>query len=156
MINKVILIGNLGRDPEVRTLESGTKVAKFPIATNENYKDRSGAWQTRTEWHNIVAWTYLAEKAEQYLKKGSLVFIEGKLTHRKYTDKDGVDRYMTEVRTAVLKLLDKREDSGEGEYKNSSSENSSNDESSDPFSSDLSEENIAGVDEGEEEDDLPF
>ena len=77
MINKVLLIGNLGRDPEIRRLESGAAVAKFSIATNENYKDKSGEWQTITEWHNIVAWRGLAERAERDLKKGGMVAIIG-------------------------------------------------------------------------------
>ncbi len=109
MINKVILIGNLGKDPEVRRLETGTAVAKFPIATNENYKDKNGEWQKNTEWHDIVAWRYNAEMAERDLKKGKLVYVEGKLTHRKYQDKEGNDRYITEVVANVLRLLEKRE-----------------------------------------------
>ncbi len=113
MINKVILVGNLGKDPEIRTLESGTKVATFSIATNENYRDKDGNWQTMTEWHNIVAWRYLAEKAERALKKGSLVYIEGKLTTRKYQDAEGRDRYITEVVARVLQPLEKRGDAYE-------------------------------------------
>ncbi|MFK8102921.1 MAG: single-stranded DNA-binding protein [Saprospiraceae bacterium] len=112
MINKVTLIGNLGRDPEVRRLENGAAVAKFSVATNENYKDKAGEWQTVTEWHEIIAWRNLAERAERDLKKGKLVFIEGKLTHRKYQDKDGNDRYITEVVANLIRLLEKRENSG--------------------------------------------
>lgn len=109
MINKVILIGNLGRDPEIRYLEGGTAVARFSVATNENYRDRSGNWQTRTEWHDIVAWRQLAERVEKMLKKGSMVYIEGKLTHRKWQDSEGKDRYTTEVVANVLRLLDKKD-----------------------------------------------
>jgi len=112
MINKVILIGNLGKEPEVRRLENGAVVAKFSVATNESFKDKSGEWQTQTEWHNVIVWRHLAERAEKEFKKGSLVFIEGKLTHRKYQDKDGNDRYTTEVVAAVARLLEKRENSG--------------------------------------------
>ncbi len=112
MINKVILIGNLGRDPEVRTLESGAKVGKFSVATNESYRDKSGEWQTLTEWHNIVVWRGLAERTERDLKKGSMVYIEGKLTHRKWQDKDGVERYTTEVVANLLRTLDRREAGG--------------------------------------------
>lgn len=108
MINKVTLIGNLGGDPEVRHLESGAVVAKFSLATNESYKDKSGEWQTQTEWHNIIMWRNLAERAEKDLKKGKLVFIEGKLTHRKY-EKDGQTRYITEVVANTFRLLEKRE-----------------------------------------------
>lgn len=155
MINKVILIGNLGRDPEVRTLESGTKVARISMATNENYKDKSGEWQTRTEWHDVVAWTYLADKADRKLKKGSKAYVEGKLTHRKYQDKDGIDRYVTEVRANVLKSLDPRGDSS-----GSASGTPFPDEKPeevDPFSEDLSESSIETEEtEEEDEDDLPF
>ena len=114
MVNKVTLIGNLGADPEVRRLENGAAVAKLSVATNENYRDKNGEWQKITEWHNVVVWRWLAERAEQYLKKGSLVFIEGKLTTRKWQDKDGNDRYTTEVVGSVMKSLDRREDSGGG------------------------------------------
>ena len=109
MINKVILIGNLGRDPEVRSLDSGTKMARFSVATNESYKDKSGEWQTLTEWHNIVLWRSLAERAERELKKGNMVYIDGKLTTRKWSDKDGQDRYSTEVVANTYRLLDRRE-----------------------------------------------
>ncbi|MEM9918078.1 MAG: single-stranded DNA-binding protein [Bacteroidota bacterium] len=109
MINKVLLMGNLGRDPEVRRLESGIAVAKFPIATNENYKDKSGEWQTVTEWHDVVAWRGLADRVERDLKKGKLAYVEGKLTHRKFQDKDGNDRYITEVVANVVRLLERRE-----------------------------------------------
>ena len=112
MVNKVVLIGNLGRDPEIRRLENGAVVAKFSVATNENYKDKSGEWQTQTEWHDIVVWRHLAERAERDLAKGKLVYIEGKLTHRKYQDKDGNDRYITEVVANNLRLLERREGSG--------------------------------------------
>jgi single-strand DNA-binding protein len=113
MINKVILIGHLGKDPEVRHLEGGSSVANFTIATNENYKDKSGEWQKQTEWHNIVAWGNLAEYSEKWLKKGMLVFIEGKLTHRKYQDKEGNDRYITEVKSVSIRTMEKREYSGD-------------------------------------------
>jgi len=111
MINKVTLIGNLGKDPEVRHLENGSAVASFSLATNENYKDKSGNWQNQTEWHNIVAWRALAERAERDLKKGSMVYIEGKLTNRKWQDKDGNDRYRSEVVAYSLRSLEKREKS---------------------------------------------
>jgi single-strand DNA-binding protein len=111
MINKVTLIGNLGKDPEIRHLESGVSVAKFTVATNESYQDKNNEWQTVTEWHNIVVWRNLAERAERQLRKGSLVYIEGKLTHRKWQDKEGNDRYSTEVVANTFRLLEKRESS---------------------------------------------
>ena len=110
MLNRVMFIGNLGRDPEIRRLDSGVTVAKFSIATNESYKDKnSGEWITQTEWHDIVMWRGLAERAEKQLKKGSLIYVEGKLTHRKYQDKDGIDRYVTEMVANTFRLLEKRE-----------------------------------------------
>ncbi|MEL6986876.1 MAG: single-stranded DNA-binding protein [Bacteroidota bacterium] len=112
MVNKVILIGNLGADPEVRHLESGAAVARLSVATNESYKDKSGEWQNITTWHNVVLWRALAERAERSLKKGSLVFIEGKLTNRKWQDQNGNDRYTTEVVGAVMRVLEKRESNG--------------------------------------------
>ena len=97
-VNKVILVGNLGRDPEVRYLESGAAVANFPIATSESYKDRNtGERITSTEWHNVVLWRGLAEVAEKYLRKGNSVYIEGKLRTRSWQDKEGNTRYTTEV-----------------------------------------------------------
>lgn len=112
MVNKVILIGNLGQDPEVRRLENGVAVAKFSVATTEKYKDRSGETQSQTEWHNVVVWRQLAELAEQYLKKGRQVYVEGKLTHRKWQDKDGNNRYTTEVVANNFRMLGSRENSG--------------------------------------------
>lgn len=96
-VNKVILIGNLGKDPEVRHLENGRAVANFPLATSETYKNRNGERVTTTEWHNIVLWSPLAEIAEKYFQKGKQVYIEGKLQTRSYDDKDGIRRYTTEV-----------------------------------------------------------
>jgi len=114
MINKVTLIGNLGGDPEVRTLENGTAVGRFSLATNENYKDKDGAWQSQTEWHNIVVWRDLAERAK-LLKKGQMVYVEGKISYRKYTDKDGVEKNLTDIVAATFRILEKREGSGGGD-----------------------------------------
>lgn len=117
MINRVILVGNLGRDPEVRMLESGAKVAKFSIATTENYRDKAGQWQQMTEWHNVIAWRERAEQAERMFKKGALVYVEGKLTHRKYQDANGQDRYVTEVVANYMRLLRQAgEGSGSGYF----------------------------------------
>jgi single-strand DNA-binding protein len=110
MLNKVILIGNLGKDPEIRTLESGVSKANFTLATNESYKDRNGVWQKSTEWHDIVMWRSMAEKAKN-LRKGMLVYVEGKLTHRKWVDREGKDHYTTEVSAEILRILEKREPS---------------------------------------------
>lgn len=103
--NKVQLIGNLGNNPEVITLESGKKLAKFSIATNETYKNASGEKVTDTQWHNVVAWGKTAEIVENYLAKGSEVLIEGKLTSRSYENKEGEKRYVTEVVCNELLML---------------------------------------------------
>lgn len=92
-----MLIGNLGKDPEVKTLDNGAKIATFPLATTETYKDRDGNKQSRTEWHNIVLWRGLADVAELYCRKGGQVYIEGRLSTRKWDDKDGHTRYTTEI-----------------------------------------------------------
>ena len=96
-VNKVILVGNLGKDPEVKYLENGVAVANFSLATTENYKNREGERVSQTEWHNIVLWRGLAEVAEKYLKKGANIYIEGKIKTRKWEDKEGVTRYSTEI-----------------------------------------------------------
>ncbi len=114
MLNRVTLIGNLGKDPEVRRLENGAVVAKFSVATNENYKDnKTGEWQTQTEWHDVVVWRQLAERAEAQLKKGAQVYVEGKLTHRSWQDQDGNNRRTTEVVANTFRLLGRKE-GGEG------------------------------------------
>jgi single-strand DNA-binding protein len=105
MVNKVILIGNLGVDPEVRYTQSGTPVASFRIATSERWKGKDGQMQEQTEWHNIVAWDKLAEICGEYLHKGMRVYIEGKLQTRKWQDKDGHDRWTTEVIARDMKML---------------------------------------------------
>lgn len=125
-VNKVILIGNLGKDPEVRHLENGAVVANFPIATSESYKDRnSGERVTQTEWHNIVVWRGLAEVAEKYLKKGNSVFIEGKLKTRSWEDKEGSTRYTTEVVADNLTMLGRASDNA-GQSSNSSQQSNAN------------------------------
>jgi single-strand DNA-binding protein len=113
-VNKVILIGNLGKDPEVKYTPQGTPVAKLTLATNERYKDKGGEWQDRTEWHNVVLWQRLAEIAGEYLKKGSKVYIEGRLQTRSWDDKQtNQKRYMTEVVANDLVLLGGRGEGGE-------------------------------------------
>jgi single-strand DNA-binding protein len=105
-INKVILVGNVGKDPEIKYTPQGTPVAKITLATNESFKDKSGQWQDRTEWHNIVAWQRLAEIAGEYLTKGSKVFIEGRLETRSWDDKQTKQKkYMTEIVANELVLL---------------------------------------------------
>jgi single-strand DNA-binding protein len=114
-VNKVILIGNLGKDPEVKYTPAGVAVAKFSLATNERYKDKEGQWQDRTEWHNIVAWQRLAEIAGEYLKKGRTVYIEGRLQTSSWDDKEtGQKKYKTEIVAHDLVLLGGREAGDDG------------------------------------------
>lgn len=109
-VNKVILVGNLGKDPEVRYTPSGTAVASFSMATTERYKDRDGNQQEKTEWHNIIAWRQLAEICGKFLHKGKQVYIEGKLTTRSYDDRDGNKRYVTEIVADQMQMLGSKDD----------------------------------------------
>ncbi|MCA9732458.1 MAG: single-stranded DNA-binding protein [Deferribacteres bacterium] len=111
-VNKVILIGRLGKDPELRYTQSGQAVASFTLATNETWKAKDGTLQEKTEWHNIVLWARLAELANEYLKKGSMVYLEGKLQTRSWDDKDGLKHYMTEIVGQNMQFLDTRGQEG--------------------------------------------
>jgi len=111
-INKVILVGNLGRDPEMRYTQNGVAVCSFSLATSEKYRDRtSGEKITQTEWHNIILWRGLAETAEKYLRKGSSVYIDGKIRTRKWEDQQGQTRYTTEIIADTMQMLDRRDSS---------------------------------------------
>tara|TARA_R110001599_G_scaffold116309_2_gene283872 strand:+ start:1170 stop:1607 length:438 start_codon:yes stop_codon:yes gene_type:complete len=142
-VNKVILVGNLGKDPEVRHLENGRAVANFSLATSETYKNKQGERVTTTEWHNIVLWSPVAEIAEKYLKKGNQVYIEGKLTTRSWDDQDGNKKYTTEVVGNNLTMLGTKSDN-EGGGGNSSYS---------PSSEKSSE--VSSIPE-DDSDDLPF
>ena len=109
-VNKVILVGRLGKDPEVKYTQTGVPVARFTLATDESWKDQGGEKQQRTEWHNIVAWRKLAEICGQYLNKGKLVYIEGRLQTRSWEDKEGNKRYTTEVQADNMVMLSARTD----------------------------------------------
>lgn len=117
-VNRVFIVGRLGKDPEIRSTPSGTSVAKFTVATDERFTDRSGEKQERTEWHNIVAWGKLAEICGQYLRKGKLVFIEGSIRTDSWDDKEtGQKRYRTEIIASGMQMLDRRgDDEGGGGY----------------------------------------
>jgi single-strand DNA-binding protein len=140
-VNKVILVGNVGKDPEVRYLDNNVAVAKFPLATSESYKNRDGERVKNTEWHNVVLWRGLAEVAEKYLKTGSLVYIEGKIRTRQWDDKEGVKRYTTEIVGDNMQMLGKRTDD---EYSGQQS------------SAQQSYKQEEKIDEPEVGDDLPF
>lgn len=141
-VNRVMLIGNLGKDPDVQFLEGNIAVAKFPLATTETFKDRTGKLVSQTEWHTVVLWRGLAELAQKYLHKGSLVYIEGRLKTRSWEDKEGVRKFATEVVGDNLIMLDKRT----GDIHTSSSA----DTGAEPFNSG----EVPPI--GEPADDLPF
>jgi len=125
-VNKVILVGNLGKDPEVKYLDSGVAVANFSLATTENYKNKEGERVSQTEWHNVVLWRGLAEVAEKFLKKGSNIYIEGKIKTRKWEDKDGNTRYSTEILGDNMTML-----GGKSNSEDSSKQPLSNDSTND-------------------------
>ena len=110
-LNKVLLIGNVGKDPEVRHLESGAVTASFSLATTERYKDRNGEYKDQTEWHNIVCWRSTAEFAEKYVKKGSALYVEGKIRNRQYQDRDGNTRYIVEIYADDIRFVGRKSDS---------------------------------------------
>ncbi len=149
MVNKVILIGNVGNDPEVQYVQEDVPVAKFRLATSESYKNRNGERITNTEWHNIVIWRGLAKVVEQYVKKGSKLYIEGKLTHRQY-EKDGQTRYFTEIVAREMTMLDSR---------NSNNENGGN-QNTPPANQNQNTQNTSSpaddADSFADVDDLPF
>jgi len=138
-VNKVILIGNLGNDPETSYMQSGSAVTKLSVATSESWKDKDGNQQERTEWHRVVFFNRLAEVAGEYLSKGSKIYVEGQLRTNKWQDKDGNDRYTTEVIGREMQMLDSR---GQGQSQQQSS----------PSVTEVS--NTSSVDDFE--DDIPF
>jgi len=145
-VNKVIIVGNLGRDPEIKYTQSNVPVANFSVATTESWKDRNtGEWQEKTEWHRIVAWRHLAERAEKYLRKGKQVYIEGKIETRKWTGQDGNDRYTTEIIAQQLMLLGRRDDNEGGGQAAAGN-----------FNPPPMESGPAGSSGADEDDDLPF
>jgi single-strand DNA-binding protein len=149
-VNKVILVGNVGKDPEIRHLDTGVAVANFPLATSETYIAKNGEKVTTTEWHNIVLWRGLAEVAEKYVTKGRQLYIEGRIRTRNYDDKDGIKRYITEIYGDTMQMLGTRADdkSGTGQY----SPNQNITESVPPSSS-VSEPEM---DDSGGDEDLPF
>ncbi len=158
-VNRVILIGNLGKDPDVQYLEGNIGVAKFSLATTETYKDRSGKLVSQTEWHTVVLWRGLADLAQKYLHKGSLVYIEGRLKTRSWEDKEGNKKFATEVVGDNLIMLDKR---GDGHVYQTLTDHDENDIHAEPFSH--SPDNLKAPENGksdtppigEAHGDLPF
>lgn len=146
--NQVTLLGNLGRDPEMRTTPQGKKLCTLNLATTENYKDKSGNWQETTDWHRIVLWDYKAETAEKHLKKGSKVMIEGKLKTRSYEDQAGVTKYITEVLGSNIILIDSAMSTGGGGGNSNPSHASESSPNYDSFDSKDSSDEF--------DDDVPF
>ncbi|NOY37530.1 MAG: single-stranded DNA-binding protein [Chlorobi bacterium] len=144
MVNKVILVGNVGKDPEVRHLESNVAVAKFPLATSETYRNKDGERITQTEWHNIVLWRGLAKVAEDYVKKGQALYIEGKIRSRKYEDKEGNTRYITEIVADNMQMLGRKGDSGEASTPST------------PADTGKTSDSVEDLEAGGPDDDLPF
>jgi len=152
-VNKVILLGNLGRDPELRFMPNGDAVCNFSIATTDSWKDKAGEKQERTEWHNIVMYRKLAEIAGEYLKKGSSIYVEGRLQTRKWQTKEGQDRYTTEVIADSMQMLGGRSNASQSEK--SSDENFS--KGSSPVNNQVNTSNESSPTSFDEfEDDIPF
>jgi single-strand DNA-binding protein len=150
-LNKVILIGNVGGDPEIRTLPSGSKVANFSLATTESYTDRAGQKQSQTEWHRIEIWEGLANVVEQYVKKGDPLYIEGKIRTEKWTDQNGVEKTGVRIRANSMQMLGGRS-SGGNEYQASDSPPRNNEsQTQTPVNEPVPEMNTSN-----DEDDLPF
>ena len=148
-LNKVMLIGNLGKDPESKEMGDGTKMAKFPIATTETYKNRQGEKVSNTEWHNIVLWRGLAEVAINWLKKGDSVYIEGKLKTRSWEDENGIRKYATDIQADNLSMLGNKRDIDSQAIPNRNETNTP------PTETKSDEKNITEP-SNNEDDDLPF
>lgn len=152
MINKVTLIGRLGGDPEIRHLDNGVVVGRFSLATNEYYKDKDGNPQETTEWHNIVVWRDLADRAEKNLKKGSMCYVEGKISYREYKDKDGVDKRITDIVASTFRSLDRREGGADNRFpgaENAPQGRNTNDNGQNQVPTSMDVSSVPG-------DDLPF
>ena len=159
-VNKVILVGNLGKDPDVQYLEGGVARARFSIATNEGYVDRNGNRVDQTEWHNIVLWRKQAEIAEKYLRKGSQIYLEGKLRNRSWED-NGVKKYITEIQGDNFIMLDRKDDAAPGGGQNYNSapqqqQSNNNNYASSNTPSNSGSSSSTEVKEEQYDDDLPF
>ncbi|MFO7851884.1 MAG: single-stranded DNA-binding protein [Bacteroidota bacterium] len=162
-VNKVILVGNVGKDPEVRYIDTNVAVARFPFATSETYRSRDGEKITTTEWHNVVLWRGLAEVAEKFVKKGSQLFIEGKIRTRSYDDREGNKRYITEIIADNMQMLGRRPDSQSTDSDNNGYSYSERSERTTPEDTDSASQAENPFDtgndtpgDGDEPDDLPF
>jgi len=154
-VNKVILVGNVGKDPETRYFEGGAAVCKFPLATSEVYKNREGEKVSNTEWHNIVLWRGLAEVAEKYVKKGTQLYIEGRIKTRSYNDQDGKTRYITEIVGDNMQMLGKRSDEPHSASENQGSSSARSEERPETPAPE-GDDNAVNFSAPSDTDDLPF
>jgi len=150
-LNKAMLIGNLGADPDVRYTQNNTAVATLSVATSERFKDSNGEWQERTEWHRVVAWGRLAETCQNYLKKGSKVYLEGPIQTRSWEDKDGQKRYTTEVKAYRMVMLDSKGSEGGNQSAPAAAGAASSGGASNASASSFNDSDMSDID-----DDLPF
>ncbi|MBN2682683.1 MAG: single-stranded DNA-binding protein [Bacteroidales bacterium] len=161
-INKVILVGNVGKDPEVRFFDNNVSKASFSLATSEKYKNKNGEVVTNTEWHNIVAWRGLAQTIEKYVKKGSLLYVEGKITYRTFDGTDGQKKYFTEILADSIKMLNRIDDGSRSQSSNQNEDVNTNQSSSvgqnSPQTNDITQNGEINQPENTQEDtdDLPF
>ena len=155
-VNKAIIVGNLGADPDIRSIASGARVANISVATSRRWTDRAGQQQEKTEWHRIVLWEKLADIAERYLKKGDQIYIEGEIEYRSYEDKDGVTKYMTEIRAREMVMLGSGGGGGGGGGFQSRARQPAAATGGGKGSAEESSYEDFNADFPEEEDDLPF
>ncbi|MFO7790368.1 MAG: single-stranded DNA-binding protein [Bacteroidota bacterium] len=160
MINKVILLGNVGKDPDINYIQPDVPLAKFPLATDESFKRQDGEWEKRTEWHNVVAWRNTAKYVENRIKKGMQVYVEGKIQTRKYEDQNGQEKYITQIVAQVLRISNKRGLDDDYQQNQQTPADTSADTGKKPDNTpqdqgqDTNEDPFGG--ENNENDDLPF
>lgn len=155
-LNRVTLIGNLGKDPEIKVIPSGSKVANFSVATTESYKDKAGEWQQTTDWHNVTCWDQLADKSSK-LSKGAKVMVEGKIKTRSYQDKDGATRYITEILANTIMPIEREERTEGGGYSGGGGNNYNNNNSNSGGSAAPQGNNDINTDFNDmDDDDVPF
>ncbi|MGC9330382.1 MAG: single-stranded DNA-binding protein [Bacteroidales bacterium] len=158
MINKVILLGNVGKDPDINYIQPDVPRAKFPLATDESFKRKDGEWENRTEWHNIVAWRNMAKYVEGRIKKGMQAYVEGKIQTRKYEDQNGQEKYITQIVAQIIRIVNKRgmdENAPQSQQVQAGTSNEPKKDNSPPQNESIPNEDPFG-NEIIEEDDLPF
>ncbi len=158
MINKVILLGNVGKDPDINYIQPDVPLAKFPLATDESFKRNDGEWENRTEWHNVVAWRNTAKYVEGRIKKGMQVYIEGKIQTRKYEDQNGQEKYITQIVAQIIRIINKRgmdDDTQQNQPPQAATDDAPKKENVPPQNESAPNEDPFS-EENNEDDDLPF